>query len=73
MVSKEMEKITACEALRLPSASINPDTLEAFSFVDIDKVDRKISPFFMSLIQLAAGVTNISDTFNNDPGSNAGM
>ena len=38
MVSKEMDKITACEALRLPSASINPDTLDTFSFVDIDQV-----------------------------------
>lgn len=59
--------------LRLSSASINPDTLDTFSFVDIDQVHRKISPFFMSLIQVAAGVIKTSDTFNNDPGSNAGM
>lgn len=38
MISKEMDKITACKALCLPTAHIYSDMFEAFSFVDIDIV-----------------------------------
>ena len=67
-----MDKITACKAFCLPSANINPNTLEAFSFADIDTVHQKTSSFLKSLVQVAAGVIKTSATFNSNPRSNAG-
>lgn len=71
IVSKEMDKITVCKAFRLPSAHINLDMLEAFSFADIDIVHQKTFFFFRSLIQVAAGIIKTSVIFNSNSEADA--
>lgn len=71
MVSKEMNQITACNAFCLYSVCISPDTLEAFLYINVDIIHKKISLFFTSLIQIIAGVIRTSATFNNNLESNA--
>ncbi len=71
MISKKIDKIIVCNTLCFSNVCISPDMLEAFSFADVDIVHQKISPFFMSLFQVATGISRTTATFNSNPESNA--
>ncbi len=67
-----MNKIIIYNLFYFLSAHISLDMFEAFSFADIDIIYQKISRFFMSFIQAAAGIIKTSATFNSNSESNVG-
>lgn len=71
IVNKKMDKIIIYKTLYLSNTNINPDTLEAFSFANIDIVYKKISPFFQFFVQVAVEVIKIFTIFNSNLGLNA--
>lgn len=61
IATKEMAKLVAHKALRLPVTSVNPESLDAFDPETIARLQRTCAPMITSILRTCAGENGFDD------------